>query len=483
MVKGINDLIKENEKLIRDKADLTNKLNEANEVIEAIKKGNIDGVFIANNEIENVLVSKSADQTYRKFIENMSEGVITLHTDGIIVYSNSSFAKMIDIPLEKVIGKNIRNFIPVEYIENFERFFTGHPENNSKMELSILNRKGIRTHFIVSLNTLQLQDFVALNLVWTDVTDQKKTEEKLITVNENLKTAIEERTASENEVVILNNRLKENIKILEDANIELAMFAHIASHDLQEPLRKIITFSSMLITDYHDSIDQRGQKYINNMQRASERMRNLINDILEYSQLSQKDFLYKPTNIQTIVKEIFSNLEIVIKETKAKITIEKELPVIEANSSQMRQLFQNLLSNSLKFIKDGIIPEISITYEIKKGHEIEKMDESMLNEKFCIFHVKDNGIGFKEEYINKIFTLFQRLHNHTVYHGTGIGLAICKKIVEKHNGYITAESKQNEGSLFTITLPVSQAVSRKQKQINDQNSNGEQVLGVISSAS
>jgi PAS domain S-box-containing protein len=481
MKNDINKLLKENEKLIHDKNELSDKLNEANEIIEAIRKGTIDAVLISNNKNATVLVSESADLAYRKFVENMSEGVISLNTAGIIIYSNSSFAKIVNKPLEKVMGTNVRKFIPGEYVEIFERFFNDFSENNSKVELSILNDEGIHTHFIVSLNTLQLQDFVALNLVWTDVTDHKKAEENLITLNENLKKAIEEHLFSEKKVVILNNRLKENIKILEDANIELATFAHIASHDLQEPLRKIITFSSMLITDYHDVIDQRGQKYINSMQRATERMRNLINDILEYSQLSQKDLSFQPTNLQSIVDEIFSNLEIVINETKAKIRIEKELPVIEANTSQMRQLFQNLISNALKFIKADRIPEISITYKFVSGNELDISDKSMLNEKFCKFYIKDNGIGFKEEYINKIFTIFQRLHNNSAYVGTGIGLAICKKIVEKHNGYISAESKSDEGSLFTIILPVSQAIIRNQNQINDQKKKREQLFESTSS--
>jgi PAS domain S-box-containing protein len=464
MEKNVPELLKQNEKLIREKDELYNRLIEAIAVVEAIKKGNIDAVLITNNETAKILVSKSADQAYRRFIENMSEGVVTLHTDGMIIYSNSSFAKMVNVPLEKLIGTDFRSHIPIEFIENFERFFNEFPENNSKMELSISNHNGIHTHFIVSLNTIRLQDFVALNLVWTDVTDQKKVEEKLIIANEHLKTAIEEQIISENKIVILNNKLEENIKILEDANIELATFAHIASHDLQEPLRKIMTYSGMLITDYFDTIDQRGQNYITNMQRASSRMRSLINDILEYSQLSQKDFSFKLTNLQSIVKEIFSNLEIVIKESKAKITIEKELPFIEANSTQMRQLFQNLISNSLKFIKAGVIPDISITYEIKKGKEIDKLDERILDDIFCVFYIKDNGIGFSEEYSNKIFTIFQRLHSNSAYDGTGIGLAICKKIVERHNGYITAESKPGEGSLFTIILPISQEISQKHHQ-------------------
>ena len=456
MVKDIDDVIKENEKLVREKNELHHKLIEANEVIEAIKKGNIDAVFTADNEVAKVLVSGTYDQAYRKFIENMSEGVVTLHTEGTIIYSNSSFADMMDMPLEKVIGANFRNFIPAEYIEYFDQYLTGYPKSNSKLELSIQNRQGVRTHFIVSLNTLQLQDFGAVNLVWTDVTVQKKAEEKLVAVNEDLKKAIEARTDSEKEIVALNDTLKENIKILEAANIELATFAHIASHDLQEPLRKIITYSSLLIAEYHDKIDDRGKSYIDNMQRASTRMRKLINDILEYSQLSEEQYIFESTSLQAVVLEVFSNLEVAINETKAKISIEKELPTIEANFTQMRQLFQNLISNALKFVKAGTEPDINITYEVVLAKDIRELDKQLSNEKFCIIYIKDNGIGFKEEYIDRIFTIFQKLNNNTTYQGTGIGLAICKKIVEKHRGFIAAESKPNDGSLFTITLPVSQ---------------------------
>jgi len=464
MATEINRLLKENEKLTHEKNELYIKLNEAKDIIEGIQKGNIDAVFIANNETANILVSKTADQTYRRVIENMSEGVVTLHSDGTILYSNSSFAKLVNLSLEKVIGTNLRNFIPIEYINNFEPLFKEHPENNSKMDLSILNADGRHTHFIVSLNMLDLPDFEALNLVWTDVTDQKETEEKLVTINENLKKAIEERVYSETKVLLLNSKLEENINILKDINIELATFAHVASHDLQEPLRKIITYSGLLRSNYHDVIDLPGQDYLNIMHGASTRMRNLINDILKYSALSQNDFLFQPTNLQSIVKEIISDFEIVLTETKAKIIIEKELPVIEANSSQMRQLFQNLISNSLKFVKTDTIPEISITYEIITGMEIEQIDNSLLNEKFCKIYIRDNGIGFEPEYIDKVFTIFQRLNNNSIYKGTGIGLAICKKITEKHYGFITAESKLNEGALFTITLPVCQAIRLKHDQ-------------------
>jgi len=461
MEKGIDQLLKQNKKLIREKKELTRKLTDANAIIEGIKKGAIDAVMITGEQSPRVLVSESADQAYRRFIENMSEGVVTLHTDGTIIYSNSSFAGMVNSPLQKVIGTNFRHFIPAEYAEAFEGYFNDHPKNDVKVELSILNHKGRRKHFIVSLNTLPLQDFVALNLVCTDVTDQKKAEAKLLFINENLKRAVAELTLSEEKVVFLNGSLKENIKTLKDANIELATFAHIASHDLQEPLRKIMTYCSIIKTDYFDVVDPRGQDYINKMQGASARMRNLINDILAYSELSREEIVFGPINVQTMVTEIVSDLEMVINETKAKISIAKDLPVIEGNSIQMRQLFQNIISNALKFIRADSIPQISISGELRKGSEVNKVDEGMGTEKFYNFYIQDNGIGFAPEYVDKIFTIFQKLNNNAAYKGTGIGLAICKRIVDNHKGFITAESKRGEGALFTISLPVCQPIRQK----------------------
>jgi len=286
MVKDINDLLAQNLKLTHEKDELIRKLNEANEIIEGIKNGNIDAVFVTSSETAKILVSGSADLAYRKFIENMSEGVVTLHTDGIILYSNSSFARMVNFPLENVIGSNLRRFIPAEFLANMETLLTEHPTERV-LELSIPDHAGSSRYFMVSLNSLELQDFVALNLVWTDVTDHKEAEGKLLSANRDLKDVMEERRSSENKVIVLNTKLGENIKTLEDANAELATFAHIASHDLQEPLRKILTYSSMLLDDYGDVIDERARRHIDGMKRASRQMRNLISDILEYSQISK----------------------------------------------------------------------------------------------------------------------------------------------------------------------------------------------------
>ncbi|HMH33036.1 MAG TPA: ATP-binding protein [Puia sp.] len=426
MTKNIDHLIKENEALNLQIDELHTRLIEANDIIGSIQKGKIDAVLASGNELGKLLVSKTDDQAYRMFIENMSEGVVTLLSDGMILYSNSSFARMVGFPLENVIGSNFRQFVPDKNIGVFEVYFEEYPPANTKVELTMAGPEAEDMHFIVSINTLQIQEFAALSLVWTDVTEQKQAAEKLKTINENL----------------------------EQANAELATFAHIASHDLQEPLRKIMTYSSLLKHDYYGIIPEKGQEYMNKIVRTSSRMRELINDILDYSHVSMEKIVFKPVNLQTVIDDIMSDLEIVIQETGAEIKIEKELPVIEADSIQMRQLFQNLISNSLKFKKHDTIPRINIGYENKMGKEIEHTHENMQEEPFHVFLIRDNGIGFDPQYSNRIFTIFQRLNSNSRFKGTGIGLAICKKIVDKHHGYIKAESKLDEGTLFTVTLPV-----------------------------
>jgi PAS domain S-box-containing protein len=448
-----HDLSDENKKLFQERDELLRKLNEATEVIEFIKKGKIDAVINSNSETASVLVAETADQAYRKFIENMSEGVVTVHADGIILYSNSSFAKLMNLPLENVIGTNFRDFIPPEYLNEFEDYFQHADIPHSNLEISILDAEGNRMYFIVSANMLSVQDFLTVNFVWTDVTHQKATEGKLRSVNENLKDVIDQLLLSESHVSNLNHQLKDNIKILEVANAELGTFAHIASHDLQEPLRKLLTFSNILQTEYFQTIDERGQNYLNKIHNASARMRNLITDILQYSELSQGAVLFKPVNIQLIIQEVLSDLEIAIADTHAQIIVEENFPNIEGNASQIRQLLQNIIGNSLKFVKKGSIPQINITYKRRSGKET---DENLPEGEYCLITIRDNGIGFNPEFKNKIFTIFQRLHNSDVYKGTGIGLAICKKIVDKHHGFIYAESKLNEGTVIKILLPFSQ---------------------------
>jgi signal transduction histidine kinase len=236
---------------------------------------------------------------------------------------------------------------------------------------------------------------------------------------------------------------------LENSNRELADFAYVASHDLQEPLRKIEAFGERLVNKYASILPDDGKMFVDRMQNAAGRMRTLINDLLSYSRVTTGAKEFQKVSLGTVLTEVISDLQIRIEETKATINFH-ELPTIECEPMQMRQLLQNLLGNALKFRKPDVSPIITVTAEIVPE------DEAKGVEAHANLIIADNGIGFENQFKDKIFTIFQRLHSRTEYEGTGIGLATVRKIVERHGGTINAEGELNVGSKFYVTLPMSQ---------------------------
>ena len=276
-------------------------------------------------------------------------------------------------------------------------------------------------------------------------------EQKLVAINKNLQLEIQERKASEEKVKDLNRQLLENIARLESANKDLDRFAFMASHDLQEPLRKIRIFSDLLHVKYKDMMDDDGKLHITRIQGAAERMQALIKDILTFSKISVEKGMFVRTSLNTVVDDVMNELDSTVQEKHAKITVDK-LPVLQVNPGLIRPLFYNLISNALKYCKKNEPPVVSIRSEMPSGSENGKPQEH----RYCRIFIQDNGIGFDQKYAEEIFGMFKRLHLNTEYEGTGIGLALCKKIVEEHNGFISAKSRVNEGSTFIISLPVRQ---------------------------
>lgn len=237
---------------------------------------------------------------------------------------------------------------------------------------------------------------------------------------------------------------------LQRSNSELQDFAFVASHDLQEPLRKIRAFGDRLASRYSEQLGD-GADYIYRMQNAAERMSRLIEDLLTFSRVSTRSNPIESVDLNLIIKEVLENLEVAIEEQGALVKV-GTLPTIEADSMQMKQLFQNLIGNALKFHKPTVAPEININVI---DHTQDGQDQPSFNQMYQI-EIQDNGIGFDEKYLEKIFTPFQRLHGREHYEGTGIGLAICRRIVQRHQGDLSARSEPNVGTTFVIELPEQQ---------------------------
>ncbi len=234
------------------------------------------------------------------------------------------------------------------------------------------------------------------------------------------------------------------------SNDELEKFAHIASHDLQEPLRKIQTFGDRLKTKYHETLTDQGRDYLERMQNAASRMQALIEDLLTLSRITTKAQPFVPVDLAQIVQDVLSDLEVRIEETNAQVDL-GVLPTIDADPLQMHQLLQNLISNALKFSSKAELPQVKIYTQLLTSEEKPTLGNAA---KLCQIIVEDSGIGFDEKYLDRIFNVFQRLHGRSEYEGTGIGLAICRKIAERHGGTITAKSTPGNGATFIVTLPL-----------------------------
>ena len=289
-------------------------------------------------------------------------------------------------------------------------------------------------------------------------------EKRLISMNISLEQEIAEKRVFEGKILELNKQLMANIAQLEATNKELDSFVFMASHDMQEPLRKIKTFSNLLRSNCESSLDESSQNFISRIHHSADRMQDLIADILSFSKVAGEEFKVEPVNLNLVLEEVVSDFQEVLQTEGGMIEAET-LPQVPGNAGLIRSLFYNLIHNSIKYRKKSMPPQIKI---YAKNNIVRNLGKTELIP-FTNILVQDNGIGFEQKYAEQIFEIFKRLHGSSEFSGTGIGLALCRKIVEKHHGYISAQSQPENGAIFTVSLPLAEHVKTdsEKKHVKD----------------
>jgi PAS domain S-box-containing protein len=570
---------KTKEELIKEIIELQSRFDEAEENLNAIRNAEIDAIVTHGPDGPHIYTLESADYLYRVIIQDMNEGAATLTSDGTIFYSNAQLASMIQVPIEKITGQRLNDFILPEDLGTFQTIFEKGLENRSNGEISIKSVDGTIIPVHISINSLK--GLKGVYTVITDLRQQKHHEELKIAqeqLNKNFKklqslniemykrnaelqaildiapiiiwiahdpdcriitgnkyadqimqvsngnnislsavppvesavsykvfhdgvelkpeelpaqiAAFTGKPVAETELELVFSggriltlllssvplfdkegrvlgsitagadithlkqtekllkkseemarihleKLERTLKDLRRSNEDLQQFAYVASHDLQEPLRMVTIYTQLLERKYKGLLDSTADDYINFIVDAAKRMQSLIEDLLTYSRITTRAKEFKLTNMNKVLEQSLLNLKTLIDENKAFITADP-LPEVMVDASQFIQVFQNLVGNAIKF-RSIETPKIKIT--------------AQKSEDEWTFQVKDNGIGIKPKYHERIFEVFQRLHQRDEYPGTGIGLAICKKTVERHGGRIWIESKIGKGSTFYFTIP------------------------------
>jgi light-regulated signal transduction histidine kinase (bacteriophytochrome) len=349
--------------------------------------------------------------------------------DGLIVYTNAYFCKLLAVPYEKVIGRKITEFIHSDSSELFAALFQRSFSDNCKGEVSLKSGDTVVPVFL-SLTSLQPK-LPTVGIIVTDYREKRKTESLILDYQKSL---------------------EKNNSMLKESNEELESFVYIASHDLQEPLRKIQTFVSILMDKEKKSLSETGMNYFHRIESAAHRMQTLIKDLLTYSRTKdvEREFIY--SDLEGVLEEVKGEMR---EELLASDAIIEHGKMCHAYiiPFQFKQLLNNLISNSLKFAKTMKSPHVVITSELVKGELVEGEPGLSPKTTYCHLRVQDRGIGFQQKYADKIFQLFQRVHGKSELQGTGIGLAIVKKIVDNHNGIVRASSVPDRGSTFDIFIP------------------------------
>jgi PAS domain S-box-containing protein len=373
-----------------------------------------DGLMILS-AITDITERKLSDERFRLVVEACPSGMIMTDPDGKIALVNAEAERLFGYAREELFGRSIEILVPAMARPGHAKHrkdFVAAPEARRMgigRDLYGARKNGTKIPIEIGLNPIQTSDGLMVLSAITDISERKRAAEDLAKRSEQL----------------------------ERSNADLGQFAHVASHDLQEPLRMVSSYTSLLAEHYKDRTDDKSERYIRYVLDGAKRMQQLIQDLLSYSRVDSQAELPVLINSEIVLKTALTNLKLAIEESQAEIGF-NALPAVQADGVQLTQVFQNLIGNALKFYGDRP-PQIRIGAKLSDDN--------------WVFHVEDNGIGIEKEYAERVFQMFQRLHERGRYEGSGIGLAIVKKIVERHGGRVWFESKPKIGTTFYFTIP------------------------------
>jgi PAS domain S-box-containing protein len=372
------------------------------------------------SELEHRLLE--SEERFRGMFEEAPVACHEIDRNGVVLRVNRAECNLLGFEPEEIVGRRIWEFMAAEE-EKGESQEAVRKKISGEQALVNFEREYVRrdgTTVVLEIYPKLIRDTenraVGIRSFLLDVTARKRAEEAL------------------------HKRAEE----LGRSNAELEQFAYVASHDLQEPLRKILAFGDRLKTKHYDALGDEGRDYLTRMQNAAARMQTLIRDLLSLSRVASHAQSFAPVDLAEVAQTVVSDLESRLEEAGGQVEV-GALPIIIADRGQIAQLLQNLIGNGLKFHKSEVAPVVKV-YGLPRNHHGVSPDT-------CEIVVEDNGIGFDEKYSDKIFRVFQRLHGRGQYEGTGIGLAVCRKIVERHGGSIVATSTPGAGAKFTVNLP------------------------------
>ena len=378
--------------------------------------------------VERTQELKESEEKFRSITVAANDAIIMMNSEGKVVFWNAAAQAMFGYPAHEAEGRELHTLIvPPRFYEAYRKGFEQFKLTGTgtvigrKMELAALRKDGMEYPIEASMAAVRLHGKWHVIGILRDITERKQAEDKINELNRNLERRVAERTVQ-----------------LEAANKELEAFSYSVSHDLRTPLRAIDGFSRILLDDYTDKLDNEGKRLLNVVRDNTSRMGQLIDDILMFSRSSRLEMNFSTIDMEKLAREVFEELQPSIEHGKLQLKIEA-IPPATGDRAMMHQVFVNLLSNAIKFSRHR---EAAI---IKVGGSIEG-DEA-------VYYVKDNGAGFDMQYADKLFGVFQRLHSENEFEGTGIGLAIVKRIITRHDGRVWAEGKVNEGATIYFALP------------------------------